>query len=188
MDSLRFSLLSSLRSPNLCALCVNLLNFARLFIIRCKLSSGEFVTARHLPTLLLLLAASAVLAQSGIPEFWTSKTSALLYRVTLRGQHLRAEKIFATEFASQVEQGAFVRCDYSQQGDTWAGKCQSHLPFIATNHRMKWCKFKFASKITLFTPTRIEGATDVWLNEDVDVDKCEVIKSHTQHFVWVPKT
>jgi hypothetical protein len=161
------------------------LNFARLFVIRCKLSSGEFVTARHLPA--LLLAAPAVLAQSDIPEFWTSKTSALLYRVTLRGQHLRAEKIFTPEFASQVDQGAFVRCDYSQQGGAWAGKCESHLPFLTAGNRAKWCKFKFQSKITLFTAARIEGATDVWLNEDVDMDKCEVIKSHSQHFVWVPK-
>lgn len=146
------------------------------------------VTVCHLPIALLFLSASAALAQSDLPEFWTSKTSLIFYRVMQHGQHLSAKKVFPPEFASQVEQGAFVRCDYSQQGDTWAGKCESHLPFNAANHRMKWCKFKFASKITLFTPTRIEGATDVWLNEDVDVDKCEVIKSHTQHFVWVPKT
>jgi hypothetical protein len=145
------------------------------------------VTIRRRLAVLTLATAPAALAQSDISEFWTSKTSSILYRITPRGQQLRAEKIFPPEFRSQVEQGAFVRCDYSQQDGNWEGKCESRLPVNATNHRVKWCKFKFASKITSFTPTRIEGATDVWSNEDVDVDKCEVIKSHTQHFVWVPK-
>jgi hypothetical protein len=147
-----------------------------------------FVTFRHCLTLLPVVFAFSTFAQSDIPEFWTSKTSVMLYRVTRNGQHWRAEKIFPPEFASQVDEGAFVRCDYTQQGDHWAGNCESRLPFQKSNGHVKWCKFKFASKLTLFTSTRIEGESDVWDNQDVDIDKCEVEKVRTRHFVWVPKT
>ena len=135
-----------------------------------------------------LLVATVALAQSSLPEIWTSKTSSINYRLTMKKQTLRAEKIFPIEFSSQVAQGAFVRCDYAQQAGAWLGKCESHLPFEAHSGRVKWCKIKFTSRITLFSPARIEGESDVWENSDVDVEKCQVTKSHAQHFLWLPKS
>jgi hypothetical protein len=136
----------------------------------------------------LLLCLPAAIAQTNPPQFWISKTSSILYRITLRGERVRAEKVFPPEFEDQVEQGAFVRCDYERQKDTWAGKCESRLPLETAKDHIKWCKFKFSSTLTLFTPMRIEGESDVWGSNDVDVQKCEVRKSHAQRFVWVPKS
>jgi hypothetical protein len=135
-----------------------------------------------------LAIAALGLGQASFPEIWLSRTSAIRYRVTVKGQSFRAEKIFPAEFATQVADGAFTRCDYVPEAEAWLGKCESHLPLRTENGRVKWCKFKFASKVTTFTPARIEGETDVWENSDVDVDKCQLRKSHMQHFLWEPKT
>src|SRR5271155_3969891 len=67
-------------------------------------------------------------AQSSHSQLWTSATSGTKYRVTMGDRRLLAEKIFPPEFQSQVDQGAFVGCEYSEQGDAWAGKCRSNLP------------------------------------------------------------
>ena len=136
---------------------------------------------------LVALFFAATPVHSDTPEFWVSKTSAIIYRISLRGRHLTAKKVFSSEFESQVEQGAFVRCDYVPQGDAWAGKCESRLPFEVRKDHVKWCKFKFTSRITLFTPSRIEGQSAVWANDDVDADKCELKRSHAQRFIWIPK-
>jgi hypothetical protein len=135
-----------------------------------------------------LVATLYVLGQTSLPEIWSSKTSKGTYRLTSKGKSLRAEKIFPAEFAAQVADGAFTRCDYTQQGAAWLGKCESHLPLQTAKGHLKWCKFKFASRITSLTSERIEGESDVWENEDVDAEKCEVRKSHPQHFVWVPRS
>lgn len=95
--------------------------------------------------------------------------------------------MFAPVFHAQVDAGAFVRCKYSLRDDVWVGHCRSFLPFAVPKNKVKWCKFKFSSRITSLTPSRIEGESEVWDNEDIDVGKCEIKKSHMQHFVWVPK-
>jgi hypothetical protein len=128
------------------------------------------------------------LAQSTTVQLWTSATSGISYKITSGAHRLEAEKVFPPAFESQVDEGAFVRCGYSQQDDAWVGKCRSNLPFADSKNRAKWCKFKFTSRITALTPARIEGESEVWENEDVDVSKCEIKKSHMQHFVWIPKS
>jgi hypothetical protein len=139
----------------------------------------------------LAIAVSAIapiaLAQSSSVQLWTSATSGITYKITTGAHRQEAEKIFPPAFESQVDDGAFVRCEYSQQNDAWAGKCRSNLPFADSKNRTKWCKFKFASRITSLTPARIEGESEVWETKDVDVSKCEIRKSHLQHFVWIPK-
>jgi len=134
-----------------------------------------------------LAVAALTFAQPSLPEIWTNKMAGTIYRLTVKGQRFRAEKIFSPQFAAQAADGAFVRCDYTPQGDAWAGKCESRLPFETSKNHVKWCKFNFTSKIILFTPGRIEGESDVWETEDVEVNKCELRKSHRQHFIWVPK-
>jgi hypothetical protein len=138
--------------------------------------------------ILALPLAPIALAQSPAVQLWTSATSGITYKLTIGVNRLEAEKLFPPAFQAQVDDGAFVRCDYSQQNDAWAGKCRSNLPFPDSKNRVKWCKFKFASKITSFTPARIEGESEVWETDDVDVSKCEIKKSHMQHFVWIPKS
>jgi hypothetical protein len=143
--------------------------------------------SRRLAIAALALAPIA-LAQSTTVQLWTSATSGISYKITSGVHRLEAEKVFPPAFESQVDEGAFVRCDYSQQDDAWVGKCRSNLPFADSKNRAKWCKFKFTSRITALTPARIEGESEVWENEDVDVSKCEIKKSHMQHFVWIPKS
>ncbi len=138
-------------------------------------------------TIAALAFAPIALAQSPIVQLWTSATSGITYKLTISAHRLEAEKIFPPAFERQVDDGAFVRCEYSQEDNVWVGKCRSNLPFADAKNRAKWCKFKFTSKITSFTPARIEGESEVWETEDVDVGKCEIKKSHMQHFVWVPK-
>jgi hypothetical protein len=132
--------------------------------------------------------APIALAQSPTVQLWTSATSGITYKLTTDVHRLVAEKIFPPAFQSQVDDGAFVRCEYSEQDAAWAGKCRSNLPFANSKNRAKWCKFKFTSRITSLTPARIEGESEVWETEDVDVSKCEIKKSHMQHFVWIPKS
>jgi hypothetical protein len=142
--------------------------------------------SRWLAIVALALAPIA-LAQSPTVQLWTSTTSDITYKLTTGSHRLEAKKIFPPAFESQVDDGAFVRCEYSQQNDAWVGKCRSNLPFADSKNRAKWCKFKFASRITSLTPNRIEGESEVWETDDVDVSKCEIKKSHMQHFVWIPK-
>jgi hypothetical protein len=132
--------------------------------------------------------APTALAQSTGVQLWTSATSGITYKLTIGVRRLEAEKLFPPAFQSQVDDGAFVRCEYSQQDDAWVGKCRSNLPFADSKNHAKWCKFKFTSRITSLTPIRIEGESEVWENEDVDVSKCEIKKSHMQHFAWIPKS
>ncbi len=133
------------------------------------------------------LVAPNVLAQTSKAQLWKSATSGMTYKITTGGHHLEAEKIFPPAFESQADAGAYVRCEYSEKDGDWIGNCRSNLPLADSRNRAKWCKFKFSSKITSLTPTRIEGESEVWTNEDVDVSKCEVKKSHMQHFVWLLK-
>jgi hypothetical protein len=142
--------------------------------------------SRWLAMVALALAPIA-LPQSPTVQLWTSATSGITYKLTIGLHRLEAEKIFPPAFEREVNDGAFVRCEYSQQDDAWVGKCRSNLPFADSKNRAKWCKFKFTSRITSLTPRRIEGESEVWENEDVDVSKCEIKKSHMQHFVWIPK-
>ena len=144
-------------------------------------------TGRWLAMIPLALA-YATPAQSPEPQLWTSATSGIHYKLTIGDRRLEAEKIFPPAFAAQVSDGAYVRCAYSLQGQEWAGKCRSHLPFAGLNNRAKWCSFKFASKITLLTADRIEGESEVWETEDVDAGKCEIQKSRMRHFVWILKS
>ena len=141
---------------------------------------------RWLAVIPLALAPMA-LAQSPSVQLWTSLTSGIKYKLTVGDHRLAAEKIFPPEYQSQLDHGAYVRCEYSQQEEAWAGKCSSKLPYAGDKNRRKWCTFQFTSKITSFTPTRIEGESEVWNGNDVDVDKCELQKTHMQHFVWVRK-
>jgi hypothetical protein len=143
--------------------------------------------SRWLAIVVLALAPLA-LPQYANVQLWTSATSGITYKITTWIHRLEAEKIFSPAFEPQVDDGAFVRCEYSQQDDAWVGKCRSNLPFANSRNRVKWCKFKFTSRITSLTPTRIEGESEVWETEDVDVSKCEIKKSHMQHFVWLPKS
>jgi hypothetical protein len=138
--------------------------------------------------ILALPLAPIALAQSLGVQLWTSATSGITYKLTIGVHRLEAEKLFPPAFQAQVDDGAFVRCEYSQQDDIWMGKCGSNLPFADSKNRAKWCKFKFASRITSLTTTKIEGESEVWENDDVDVSKCEIKKSHMQHFVWIPKS
>jgi hypothetical protein len=144
------------------------------------------VMARWLAFVPLALSPMA-LAQSPSVQLWISRTSGIDYKITKTPHRLKAEKIFAPVFHAQVDAGAFVRCEYSSQHDTWVGRCRSFLPFAGPQNKVKWCKFKFSSKITTLTPSKIEGESEVWQSEDVDVSKCEIKKSHMQHFVWIPK-
>ena len=149
---------------------------------------GRFVLMGRWLTLLALAMAPIALAQSPSVQLWTSATSGITYKITTGVHRLEAEKLCPPAFQAQVDEGAFVRCEYSQQGDAWVGKCRSRLPFADSKNRAKWCNFKFTSRITALTPTRIEGESEVWETEDVDVGKCEIKKSHMQHFVWFPKS
>jgi hypothetical protein len=135
-----------------------------------------------------LAVAPMAAAQDLVVQLWKSATSGITYKITTGVHHLEAEKIFSPEFEAQVDEGAFVRCEYTQQSSEWVGKCRANLPFADSKNRVKWCKFKFASRITSFAPTRIEGENEVWENGDVDVSKCEIKKSHMQYFVWMPKS
>lgn len=137
--------------------------------------------------LFLFAIAPIVLAQTSSVQLWKSATSSITYKITTSAHHLEAEKIFPPVFEPQVDAGAYVRCEYSEKDGGWIGNCRSNLPLTDSRSRVKWCKFKFSSKITSLTSTRIEGESEVWANEDVDVDKCEIRKSHMQHFVWLPK-
>jgi len=145
------------------------------------------MAGRGLAMIPLALAQMAV-AQSPEVQLWTSATSGITYKLTIGDHHLAAEKVFPPEYQPQVDNGAYVRCEYSQQGDAWVGKCSSKLPYAGAKNRRKWCSFQFASKITSRTPTRIEGESEVWAGEGVDVDKCELKKTHMQHFVWIRKS
>jgi hypothetical protein len=147
----------------------------------------RFVMVRRRLAILALALTPMALAQSSSVQLWTSATSGITYKITTSGHRVEAEKIFPPAFQSQVDHGAFVRCEYSQQGGAWEGKCRSNLPFADSKKRVKWCKFKFASRITSLAPARIEGESEVWESEDVDVGKCEIKKSHMQRFVWLPK-
>ncbi|MGB2591204.1 MAG: hypothetical protein WBG02_15005 [Candidatus Acidiferrum sp.] len=135
----------------------------------------------------LFAIAPIVVAQTSNVQLWKSATSGITYKITTSAHHLEAEKIFPPAFEPQVDAGAYVRCEYSEKDGGWTGNCRSNLPLADSRNRTKWCKFKFSSNITSLTPTRIEGESEVWTNEDVDVSKCEVKKSHMQHFVWLPK-
>ncbi|HKN76566.1 MAG TPA: hypothetical protein VJW94_15410 [Candidatus Acidoferrum sp.] len=137
---------------------------------------------------ILALAVAPAAAQVPVVQLWKSATSGIIYKITTGVRRLEAEKIFPQAFQSQVDAGAFVRCEYSQQDAAWVGQCRSNLPFADSKNHAKWCKFKFSSKITSLTPTRIEGESEVWESEDVDASKCEIKKSHMQHFVWIPKS
>ena len=134
-----------------------------------------------------LALAPMALAQSPEVQLWRSATSGLTYKLTIGDHRLAAEKVFPPEYQPQVDHGAYVRCEYSQQGDAWVGKCSSKLPYAGAKNQRKWCSFQFASKITSHTPTRIEGESEVWAGEDADVDKCELRKTHMQPFVWILK-
>jgi hypothetical protein len=144
------------------------------------------IAGRWLAMIPLALASAAV-AQSTHVQFWTSATSGITYKLTIGEHRLEAEKVFPPEYQLQVDHGAYVRCEYSQQGDAWVGKCKSKLPYAGAVNRRKWCTFEFASKITSLTPTRIEGESEVWDGKDVNVEQCELQKTHMQHFVWVLK-
>jgi len=146
-----------------------------------------FVKARRGLSILWLALAPLAVAQSPEVQLWKSATSGITYKLTVGARRLTAEKVFPIEFQPQVDQGAFVRCEYSEKDGAWAGKCRSKLPFAGPNNRAKWCGFKFTSKITLFTPARIEGESEVWNTEDVDVEKCELNETRMQRFVWIPK-
>src|SRR5208282_1037942 len=148
---------------------------------------GKCVMAGRWLAILPLALAPMALAQSPEVQLWTSATSGITYKLTMGDHRVAAEKIFPPEYQPQVDHGAYVRCEYSQQGEAWAGKCSSKLPFAGAVNRRKWCTFQFASKITSLAPTRIEGESEVWDGSDVDVDKCEIKKTHMQHFVWVRK-
>jgi hypothetical protein len=148
---------------------------------------GGFVMTRRWLAILALALAPMALAQSSSVQLWTSATSGITYKLTTSGHRLEAAKILPPAFEPQVDAGAFVRCEYSRQNDVWVGKCKSNLPFADSKNRAKWCKFKFASRITSLAPTRIEGESEVWESEDVDVGKCEIKKRHMQRFVWLPK-
>jgi len=130
---------------------------------------------------------SSAPAQTPGPQAWVSKTSGLLYKVTLDADRVTAEKVFPLDVQARLDETPFVRCEYSGQDGVWVGKCSARLPLQDSRQRIKWCSFKFSSRITSLTPEKIEGESDVWSNEDVDVDHCAVKKSHAQHFVWVPK-
>ena len=137
--------------------------------------------------MLPLAVAPAARAQSSNVQVWTSATSGLTYKLKMDERHIEAEKVFPPEFQSQVEQGAYVRCEYSQKEGAWKGKCSAHLPLSGDYDEPKWCTFKFRSEITSLTPTRIEGESEVWANQDVDAAKCAIKKSRMQHFVWILK-
>ena len=143
--------------------------------------------ARHWLLMIPLALAPLALAQPPDVQIWTSLTSGIKYKLTVSESRLAAEKMFPPEYQPQVDHGAYVRCEYSRQGETWVGECGSKLPFAGAKNRPKWCTFRFASKITSFTPARIEGESEVWDAGDVDVDKCELRKTHMQRFVWVRK-
>ena len=137
--------------------------------------------------MLPLAMAPGARAQTSSVQLWTSATSGLTYKLRMDERHIEAEKVFPPEFQSQVEHGAFVRCEYSQKEGAWKGTCSSHLPFSGGDAEPKWCTFKFRSEITSLAPARIEGESEVWANQDVDVGKCEIKKSRMQHFVWILK-
>ena len=137
--------------------------------------------------MLPLALAPVARAQSSSVQLWSSATSGNTYKLRMEERHIEAEKVFPPEFESQVEHGAFVRCEYSQKEGAWKGKCSSYLPFSGGDAEPKWCTFKFRSEITSLTPARIEGESEVWANKDVDVGKCEIKKSRMQHFVWILK-
>ena len=148
------------------------------------------ITRRFAPWLCsfaAFLLASATLAQSALPQAWVSKTSGLLYKVTVEGLRVRAEKVFPLDVVTRFDEEPFIRCEYTQHESEWEGKCASRLPLEDSRHRLKWCSFKFTSKITLLTAEKIEGESDVWGSEDVDVDHCTVRKMRRQQFVWIPK-
>jgi hypothetical protein len=151
------------------------------------LKKGFSMAGRWLVMILLALAAAA-LAQSPTVQLWTSATSGVKYKLTVGDHRLEAEKVFPPEYQPQVDHGAYVRCEYSRQGEAWVGKCSSKLPYAGTINWRKWCTFHFTSRITSLTPTRIEGESKVRVGEVVDVDKCEITKSHMQHFVWVRRS
>jgi hypothetical protein len=131
--------------------------------------------------------ATVALAHSPGVQLWTSATSGILYRITTGARHIEAEKLFPPAFHAQVDAGAFVRCKYSPRGGAWVGDCKSFLPMMGPNNKLKWCKFKFASRIISLTPDRIEGESEVWETQDVDARECKIQKSHMQHFVWFRK-
>jgi len=148
----------------------------------------SFAMAGRWLVMIPLTLAPVSLAQSPPVQLWTSVTSGIKYKLTVGDHRLEAEKVFPPEYQPQVDHGAYVRCEYSQQGEAWVGKCGSKLPYAGTINRRKWCTFQFTSRITSLTPTRIEGESEVWAGEDVDVDKCKIRKSHMQHFVWVRRS
>lgn len=154
----------------------------------------SFVTREKLKTAFLwgaiagLVLVPATPSQPSSVQLWKSATSGITYKITTGAHRLEAEKIFPPKFEPQVDEGAFVRCAYSQEGDVWIGKCKSKLPFADSKNRVKWCNFKFGSRITSLSPAKIEGESEVWNSEDVDVSKCEIKKSQMQHFVWIPQS
>ncbi len=78
------------------------------------------MAGRWLAVIPLALAPMA-LAQSPEVQLWSSATSGITYKLTIGDHRLAAEKVFPPEYQPQVNHGAYVRCEYSQQGEAWVG-------------------------------------------------------------------
>jgi hypothetical protein len=125
------------------------------------------------------------------PVLWTSLASGTDRTIKIDGGHMHVEVNLGAAFAQSVRQGAFARCDLTQQGTRWVGTCSTYMPYPwsdkLTGNHISWCRQDGKAEIKLLTPSRIEGATETFDLKQFDAAKCAVKKTETKQFVWIPK-
>jgi hypothetical protein len=130
-------------------------------------------------------------------RIWSSVTSGRDFKLRVDGDFIYTEWV---NLPPQLQTTtAFMRSELKKDGDKWAGKVRSLLPYAYKSSYMdfwktgqqigtenvNWCTVEVQFEIDKITETRIEGRAMRWTS--FDVKKCKPGKLEWQPFTWIPK-
>ncbi len=127
---------------------------------------------------------------TGLPASWKSLASGTTKAVRQQGDLVYAETVFPAEWSRA---GARAYAQYKKQGDEWIGTFRSSVPCIINRYtiyeRVKICTFEDQTKLTVVSPTRIEGASfGPPADAKLKCGRCKYDKpAEWLPFTWIPE-
>jgi hypothetical protein len=130
-------------------------------------------------------------------RIWTSVTSGRDFKIRIEGDYIYTEWV---NLPSQLQNTvAFMRSELKKDGDKWAGKVRTRLPYsyksayfdfwktgqTVGTENVNWCSLESEFEIVKLTDSRIEGRA--FDSASIDVKKCKPGKMEWHSFVWIPK-